>query len=129
MRRRRSWLVVPLALGAWIGAEFLLERRVVPPPSVRTFDQFLAWRPLTEHFCIHAIRGDDFLEALGSGAGVLLPSGPAGYVFDRSGRMIEWTRDSGDDSRYQAQWRESHPRRWISRQQAVDWLNRREAAD
>lgn len=36
--------------------------------------------------------------------GWALPSGPAAYVFDDSGRMVTWTRDTGDDGRWQKQW-------------------------
>jgi hypothetical protein len=118
-----------VVLGVWIGAELLLQRRAVPPPNVRTFDGFLAWRPRTEFFRVHQIRGNEFLEALGPGAGILLPSGPAGYVFDRSGRMIDWTHDSGDDRRFEAKWRESYPRRGIDRQRAAEWMNRQEVAE
>ena len=33
-----------------------------------------------------------------------LPSGPAAYVFDESGRMIQWSEDPGDDSEFQKLW-------------------------
>jgi len=33
-----------------------------------------------------------------------LPSGPAAYVFDGTGEMIEWSRDIGDDPDFQKKW-------------------------
>src|SRR5262245_38358579 len=34
----------------------------------------------------------------------LASSGPAVYVFDRSGRLVDWSGDMGDDSRFQQKW-------------------------
>ena len=33
-----------------------------------------------------------------------IPSGAAAYVLDESGRMITWSRDTGDDGRFQRSW-------------------------
>ncbi|NCC62228.1 MAG: hypothetical protein EOM12_15110 [Verrucomicrobiae bacterium] len=33
-----------------------------------------------------------------------IPSGPAAYVFDSSGKMIDWSYDVGDDSQYKLNW-------------------------
>ena len=33
-----------------------------------------------------------------------LPSGPAAYVFDETGHMVEWSWDTGDDPGFQREW-------------------------
>jgi hypothetical protein len=33
-----------------------------------------------------------------------LPSGPAAYVFDKDGRMIDWSRDTGEDPDFGRKW-------------------------
>jgi hypothetical protein len=33
-----------------------------------------------------------------------LPSGAAAYVFDESGLMVAWSRDTGDDGRFRRNW-------------------------
>lgn len=33
-----------------------------------------------------------------------LPSGPAAYVFDETGKMVQWSPDIGEDSLFQRQW-------------------------
>lgn len=35
---------------------------------------------------------------------VFLPSGPPTYVFDSAGKLVDWTRDSGDDPVFQQKW-------------------------
>jgi hypothetical protein len=107
-------------LGAGIGTEVLCHHRTVPPSGLQTLDGYLSWRPNSDRFLIHSIGGKEFLEALGPGGGVL-PSGPAGYVFDRSGRMVDWTHDSGDDSGFQQKWRSPGKRRDASRSEATQW--------
>ena len=33
-----------------------------------------------------------------------VPSGPAAYVFDATGQMVEWSADTGDDPDFQKKW-------------------------
>ena len=33
-----------------------------------------------------------------------VPSGPAVYVFDENGQMVEWSWDTGDDPQFQKKW-------------------------
>lgn len=36
--------------------------------------------------------------------GLALPSGPAANVFDDQGRLVDWSADTGDDSRFPNNW-------------------------
>ena len=33
-----------------------------------------------------------------------VPSGPSAYIFDRSGRLVEWCWDIGDNSAFDDKW-------------------------
>lgn len=69
---------------------------VVPPPGMRTIDDFRRWQPAREEatrieangVIYYLIRGD---------RGRALASGPAGYLFDARGNFVGWSRDLGDD--------------------------------
>jgi hypothetical protein len=38
-------------------------------------------------------------------APLALPSGPPVYVFDQAGKLIDYTKDSGDDPRFAKAWK------------------------
>ena len=50
-----------------------------------------------------------------------LPSGPPVYVYDRAGRLADWTADSGDDEAFQARWFGAIDRRAISLDELRRW--------
>ncbi|MCZ6690604.1 MAG: hypothetical protein O7H41_13490 [Planctomycetota bacterium] len=92
-------VLVPLGMvGGWLGYIQWCWYRVTPPNAVKTLDQFLEWRPRTTAF--HKIQikdGSEFVFARGpSVMPGMLASGPAIYLFDESGRFVDWTGDSGD---------------------------------
>jgi hypothetical protein len=74
--------------------EFALLRRNVPPDHVKTFDDFVAWRPDARLFYVTDTKPPQLI-ALGRLEG-LAPTGPGGYVFDEQGRLTEWQVESGD---------------------------------
>lgn len=50
-------------------------------------------------------RGADFWIAYAPmDYGLALPSGPAANVFDDQGRLVDWSADTGDDSRFPNNW-------------------------
>jgi len=103
MKRWGGVIFFVLLVVAWWTTEKLLHYRVVPPPGVMDVRSFLQWRPSTEPFTI--LVGDDpHLLATGAWAG-LLPSGSSAYVFDRTGRLVDWSPDVGDDDAFDKKWR------------------------
>ncbi len=117
--KQLGWLL--LAFAAYFACEEALCYRVIPPKRVTTLATYLRWRPDTHKF---TLANDEYLRVFGGGAG-LLPSGPAAYVFDRTGRMVDWTPDSGDDDEFQAKWdwRETRIER-LDRAEAMAWLEK-----
>jgi hypothetical protein len=103
MKRFRGLIILAALVVGWLLTERMLYERTVPPRSVTTFAAFARWQPSPRDIEIIQQGGKDYLLALGPGGG-LLPSGPSGYVFDRSGRLVDWSSDTGDDPRFQSKW-------------------------
>jgi hypothetical protein len=101
-------LVVALLIGGCVAYERIDRSRNTPPAWVQSFDDYTKWQ--TKHRRISEWRSDGqwFVLMSGPHAGIL-PSGSTVYVFDSSGRMVDWTLDGGDDSRFQKRWYESGP--------------------
>jgi hypothetical protein len=85
-------IVIVLLIG-YLVVDFTLLGRGVPPAIVKTFDAFLEWRPEATDF--YAIENPPRLVAIGRSEGLVV-SGPAAYVFDESGKLIEWEVEMGE---------------------------------
>jgi hypothetical protein len=106
-------LVLLALLAAYVAVEQFGRSRARPPESVKTFDTYMAWQT-THRYARQLERdGQRFILLAGPNAG-LLPSGPPTYVFDSAGQLIDWTSDSGDDSRFQKEWLNNRDVRTIS---------------
>jgi hypothetical protein len=120
--RRLSVLLVPVLLfAAVVTYESAACRRAAPPAHVKTLDSFLKWQPGSHPAVVRRFGGSDHLVILGPLMG-LLPSGPSAYAFDRSGRLIEWTADSGDAPHFQSRWHTVGPRIDVDCDFAVRWI-------
>ena len=75
--------------------------RLSPPDRVRTFNDLMDWRP--PHL-LQRLQHDGRTYVVASGDECLIASAPSRYVFDESGRLVDWTHDSGDDGRFQKRW-------------------------
>ena len=51
--------------------------------------------------------------------GLAVPSGPPVYIFDRTGVLVAWTPDSGDDPEFSSAWVNVGTRRAISTAEAA----------
>lgn len=79
------------------------DRAIVPPTHVTGVEPFLEWRPGTNEF--HFVRTKDGSEHLmATGASRPFGSAPSAYIFDRTGRLIDWSRDIGDDPDFDERW-------------------------
>jgi hypothetical protein len=123
MKRFRGTIIFILVVGAWAAAEWLMHRRTVPPTWVTNFSTFAQWQRSPRDIEVIRHDGADYLLATGPGGG-LLPSGPSGYVFDCSGRLVDWSSDIGDSSRFQDKWlpTSQRPGPHLDVERALQWL-------
>jgi hypothetical protein len=104
--RRWAWCIgFVLFLVAWVTASGFLERGYVPPPDVRTYDSFVKYFGQPEH--VERIGNDHIVATLHLPPwhlAITLPSSMPEYVFDRSGALVDWSIDPGDNPRFQERW-------------------------
>lgn len=98
----RRFLGIAVMMGAWVLAEWRLSQPVVPPSDVTDINSFSRWQRGANSFTVRT-GTDQYFLAVGGFAGIL-PSGPAISVFDRSGRLLDWTPDSGDSLSFAVKW-------------------------
>ena len=92
-----------LVFAAYVAVEVICQCRAKPPATVQNLEQFLEWQTRLRRAELQDVGGRTFVVMHGPLAG-LVPSGPPVYVFDSTGRLVDWTTDSGDDPRFQDQW-------------------------
>jgi hypothetical protein len=101
----RSILLLGLFLGACITIEFISYRRLIPAGRAMTLTQFLQWQTGAQRFGRTAIAGEAYVIAYGpASSSLLLSSGPSAYVYDSSGRLVDWSADIGDDPTFGSRW-------------------------
>jgi len=115
VKRYRGIIVLVLLVATWLTAEWLLQRRTVPPASVTDFASFVHWRQSPRRIEVVQQGGAEYLITTGPAGGVV-PSGPSAYVFDRSGRLVDWSSDMGDDPRFRDKW----PPTWFGKGRELD---------
>lgn len=79
-----------------------------PRGNFTNVTEYLAWgRPPMRVMRIEK-EGSAFYVAYGpvDDTWLRFPSGPPGYVFDASGKLIDWSSDTGDDAGFQLEWRD-----------------------
>ena len=106
---------------------FLFGPIAAPPASVRTLDDYLAWRPKTTPMFRLTVGDEEFIKIYGPTTG-FLNSGPPGYVLDQSGKLVDWTSDSGDDDEFNQKWRRSYTSRSVNREQVREIIDRKTRA-
>ena len=79
---------------------------VRPPDGVDTYAEYRTSMKAPTRACLVQTHGEEFLVALGPWPWDMGSSGPPAYVFDRCGRMVEWTEDTGDHSVLGKPWRD-----------------------
>lgn len=104
--KRPSVVVVLVVVGSFaavIADDVRALAEAEPPPGVSTLAEVLEWQPGPHSAWIHTADAVEHLVMLGPRRG-LTASGPSAYVFDRTGRLIDWTADAGDAPAFQARW-------------------------
>ncbi len=106
-------------LAAWFFGEWAMSRGKLPPSSVVSLNDYLTWDTSADRF-VKLPGNPPHLMAIGPPVG-LLPSGPPACVFDRTGRLVDATRDLGDDPAFGERWAISRPLHVEGRQVATRW--------
>src|SRR5436190_17451546 len=99
MKRLRGLIIVAVLIGGCVAAEYISHRLANPSGHVSTLREYLAWRPSAEQFAAVDVNGKAYVIAYGgpTSSWLLLSSGPSAYVFDDTGRLVDWSADIGDD--------------------------------
>ena len=105
----RTKLVVYVCLlgipAAWIISEVRWDRVNDPGGKFSTVSGYLAVGRLPREVSKSYKDGHTYFIALGPlDSWLAVPSGPAGYAFDETGRMVDWSFDTGDDPEFLKRW-------------------------
>ncbi len=98
-------ILVAVMVVPWLRAERRWAEVNNPAGKFTTAVDYLATGRLPSRVTTLSSKGESYWIAYGPlDYGLAIPSGPAAYVFDASGHLIAWSRDTGDDSRFQQAW-------------------------
>ncbi len=104
--KRWSWCVWFLGVYlAWAAACILIRRSYSPPPDVQTIDSFAKHFGQPER--VERFGSEHIVATLHVPLWHLilnLPSDMPQYVFNRSGGLVDWSPDPGDDPSFQERW-------------------------
>ena len=108
MRKRAlEWGLIAVLPLYWIGSEFFYARSKLPS-GVSKISDFYQRFGLPTHVRQLQREGVTHYELSGRLPRLpwmlAFPSSPPAYVFDESGRFVEWCSDPGDSGRYQQRW-------------------------
>ncbi|MBX7259717.1 MAG: hypothetical protein K1Y02_25400 [Candidatus Hydrogenedentes bacterium] len=114
---RLIFYLMVAVIAVWIGSEVNYARRINPKGKFGTLQEYLARHPDTTRIYKTEKNGNQYIIAHGKvDAPLALPSSPPAYVFDSSGKLIDWAKDPGDNSNFQDKWR-SDKREAITRKE------------
>lgn len=96
----KSWLtffvVGAVLFGAWMFVAARDMQSLAPPPNTNTLATFAERMPAPQRVAQIDDAGVTKIVWVGDTAMWAIPSGPSCYVFDSSGKLIEWNASTGD---------------------------------
>ena len=114
---RLIFYLMVAVIAVWIGSEVNYARRINPKGNFNTLQEYLARHPDKTRIYKTEKNGNQYIIAHGKVDALLaFPSSPPAYVFDSSGKLIDWAKDPGDNSSFQDKWR-SDKREVITREE------------
>lgn len=111
------------ALIAWAAISAREVKKLKPPATVRTFQDFLQQMPAPTRVRTFTFNGTNYYEVWGQmGGTVRLPSGSPSYIFDPTGHFVDWTCDRGDAGNYNRKWGHFKDAQFISVEEMLQAL-------
>ena len=111
---RRAWIVwvgaAVGAIGVFVGSAVYSGSRRTPPRDARTLAAFVKVMPVSQAFELRGRGGVKYIEVLGEEPWAISVTGPAMYIFNANGDLVEWTSDSLDDGAFVVKWRRGRVR-------------------
>lgn len=120
----RKAIVIVLVFMCLAGAWFLSIRAWYQSiqPAGPTLSEHLAQRPAPEQRRVVTAGGQEYLVLFGPIQALpRFPSGCPVYIFDRAGRIVDWTPDEGDDPEFNQRWPGVFSGRAISPREVAAW--------
>jgi hypothetical protein len=100
------WAFIFIFAAAWVASEVRWSRINSPRGKFDNAQEYIDHGRLPARAFKIQKAGETFFIAMSpmDTSFALTPSGPAAYVFDDTGRMVDWTDDIGDDSDFKVNW-------------------------
>lgn len=105
MRTKLLFLFLVFLLLSWILAEVRWLKINTPNGNFASLAEYLAQERRPDRICEFTSGAVTYVMAYGPmDTWLAFPSGPAAYVFDRDGGLVDWSRDVGDDAAFAKRW-------------------------
>ena len=107
----------------WVSVETWGYLRIAPGEDAQHLKEFLKSMPPSEGIYSWQSGASTYLEVVGT-----LPpwpfvvSGPPIYIFDTTGKLVDWTAQSGEDSAFERRWPLGVTRRRLMPHEALELL-------
>lgn len=121
----RNFLALAALCLVLMGGWAVLMKRWVQSvqPGGTMLPAVLAKHPHPEDRRVFAVEGREYLALFGPvRAFPRFPSGPPVYVFDRSGTLVDWTPDAGDDEGFKSRWPGFASGRAVAQDEVTHWM-------
>lgn len=114
-------LLVFVVGGGWCWLVVQSYRSQIPRGT--TFAEATPHLPEPMQYRIFTKDGQEYLAVFGPMQVVppRFPSGDPVYVFDRNGKLLDWTSDSGDSEAFNGRWPKLFGGRFVSRDELTQW--------
>ena len=104
-----------------IALDFYQMSKLKLPKSVDTLPKFEVAMPLPDEVISFEREGLTYIEVIGQLPSFpATPSGKPSYIFDSSGKIVDWCIDTGDADSYWQQWRNKSNIKNMILKEAID---------
>jgi len=93
-----------LACALWVACHAAYVDTIWPKAMGMTMAELEQQIGKPESLRPHLHNGSSYTIWSGPTKEIYLPSGPPVYVFDSAGKLLDWSRDSGDDPTFLQKW-------------------------